>query len=521
MNILTLHIGHNASALLLKDGQIAGAAGQERFDNIKNSGHFPDEAMSWLLKQAGLSYDELDRIALCSATTPQEHISKLISMGIAQDKIKCIDHHTCHAYTPIAFFPRVSSPWLIFTADGESDGLSSTVSIWDGKELKRIAQSPPESSLGYMYGLTTAFLGMRMFEHEYKVMGLAAYAKPSAFAETYENIFKDIVGFDKKNPLIFKSRFTMTKLTEYLKEKANGGIRFDNIAGALQHCLEELILQWIRNAINQTGISRIMTGGGVFMNVKLNKLIREMPAVEETRFMPSCGDETSIFGAAYLQQPHMSPIQTLYLGQSYTNDEIEEFLKSHSARDKFTFTHKPNIATTIADLLSNHKAVARFSGRSEFGARSLGNRAILAHPSDMRSFFTVNDQIKARDFWMPFAPTILDTDAPRYLINPRNVEAPYMIDAFDTTPEGQTALCAAMHQGDKTVRPQILTRKANPDYYSLIETFKSKTGVGAVLNTSLNLHGNPLASTPEQALSTMLNSSLQYLALESWLVTKN
>ncbi|MBE0533521.1 MAG: hypothetical protein IH626_22085 [Rhodospirillales bacterium] len=167
--------------------------------------------------------------------------------------------------------------------------------------------------------------------------------------------------------------------------------------------------------------------------------------------------------------------------------------------------------------------VARFAGRNEWGARSLGNRAILAHPGRMESFYTINDQIKCRDFWMPFAPTILDGAAPKYLENwsMERTPAPFMITAFKATPLGQTELCAAIHHGDGTVRPQVLRRDANPDYYDLVRRFENKTGIGAVLNTSFNLHGKPLAATPEQALDTLRHSELRYLAIGPFLVSKN
>jgi len=527
-NILTLHLGHNASALLVQNACVTGAVSQERFNNTKNADQFPDDAIGWLLGRGNIGYADLDRVGVCGLTHADIDLAllkaKLAAYGVSPDKIVCLDHHECHAYSPVAFYPKVDSSWLVFTADNEGDGISSTISTWDGKELKRLAASTPSASLGYLYGLTTEFMGMKMGEHEYKVMGLAAYAKPDSFNDAYEKIFKDILALDNENPLMFISQFSLTDTLEYLKKRAVCGVRFDHLAGALQHCLEENVLQWVRNAIKQTGLTQVMTGGSVFMNVKLNKRIREMPEVSSVRFMPSCGDESLPIGAAYVLCKHLgidlAPLLNLYQGQSYTDDEIEVFLREHPQRDLFTIARCADMALTIADMLAEHKVVARFAGRAEFGARSLGNRAILAHPSDMRSFYTVNDHIKARDFWMPFAPTILDIDAPRYLDISEAVTAPYMIDAFETKLEGREALCAALHQGDKTVRPQILTRDANPAFYKVIECFKAKTGLGGVLNTSLNLHGSPLAATPERAVSTLLNSGLNYLAMGTWLISK-
>ena len=177
---------------------------------------------------------------------------------------------------------------------------------------------------------------------------------------------------------------------------------------------------------------------------------------------------------------------------------------------------------TVAGLLADGHVVARFAGGNEWGARSLGNRAILAHPGRMESFYTVNDQIKCRDFWMPFAPSVLDSAADQYLEgwSMDRTPAPFMITAFQSTEMGREKLVAALHRGDGTLRPQVLTEDANPDYYDLIKRFEAKTGTGAVLNTSLNRHGHPLAATPEQALDTLVHSGLQYLAIGSFLVKK-
>ncbi|MEW6070483.1 MAG: carbamoyltransferase C-terminal domain-containing protein, partial [Candidatus Thermoplasmatota archaeon] len=290
--------------------------------------------------------------------------------------------------------------------------------------------------------------------------------------------------------------------------------------------IEERVTAWIRAAIVKTGIRRIFTGGGVFMNVKLNKRIQEMEEVEEVFFMPSCGDESNPIGAAYAVAAEKGiqtqPLDNLYLGIWYSEQKIREFIDANKLDERYRVTKPDDIEETIAELIANRQIVARFSGKCEWGARSLGNRAILAHPSHMESFYTVNDLIKCRDFWMPFAPTILDTAADKYLVgyDSKKVEAPYMITAFQATDIGVKELRAALHQGDHTLRPQILTEKANPDYYRLLKAFEARTGVGAVLNTSFNLHGYPLVATPQQALMTFEKSGLKHLALGPFLISK-
>ena len=176
----------------------------------------------------------------------------------------------------------------------------------------------------------------------------------------------------------------------------------------------------------------------------------------------------------------------------------------------------------LVELLNDKEIVARVSGRNEWGARSLGNRAILGHPSFMESFYTINDLIKSRDFWMPFAPSILDSDAQNFLVN-YNCDTSYpfaMITAYDTSEKGVLELRAAIHQGDHSCRPQVVTFEKNASYYDLLLKFKKKTGIGALLNTSLNIHGSPLAANVEQLFLTFLNSGLKYMAINSYLISK-
>nr|WP_249291444.1 carbamoyltransferase C-terminal domain-containing protein [Campylobacter curvus] len=206
----------------------------------------------------------------------------------------------------------------------------------------------------------------------------------------------------------------------------------------------------------------------------------------------------------------------------YSNNEIRDFIDREKLHEKYNIEYYDNIELKVAQLLAEFNTVARFAGRTEFGARSLGNRALLANPSDMRSFYMVNDQIKVRDFWMPFAPSILDTYINKYVANynSKKYTPYYMIATYESTKEFQRDCRAAMHQGDKTARPQIVTMQSNEKYYKVISEFEKLTGIGAVLNTSLNLHGYPLVGTPKQAIFTLENSSLEYLAIENWLISK-
>ena len=369
---------------------------------------------------------------------------------------------------------------------------------------------------------------MKPLEHEYKVMGLAAYVSKE---EYYRNIYKklrEIVWLDKRN-LIFKSRFNLDRAYLFFKDHFVGE-RFDNLAAAIQKLIEELVVTWIKAAIRRTGIKIIAVSGGVFMNVKLNQKILMLPEIERIYFQPSCGDDSLVIGAAakvFLDNKiELKPIKTMYLGLKYTDDEVGVFLKKRGYFHKYQVEYYEDIEKKIAELLANFEIVARFKDYGEWGARSLCNRAILGNASDMKTFYEINDMIKMRDFWMPFAPTILEEWADKYIKDWSIVKAKayestkYMILTFDSTELAREHLKAAIHQKDKTLRPQIVNKKDNPMVYKLLKYYENLTGMGGFLNTSLNLHGYPLVGTLEQAIFTFENSGLKYLSIENWLIKK-
>jgi carbamoyltransferase len=281
----------------------------------------------------------------------------------------------------------------------------------------------------------------------------------------------------------------------------------------------------VRNCIGATGIGRVALGGGIFMNVKANKMIMELPEVTDLFVFPSCGDETNAMGAAYSACAEkegfeaIQPLRDMYFGPRFSNDAVEIALRAYRFKSPVTFEKLPQVEQTVAQLLSQGQVVARHCGREEFGARALGNRSILANPKDTNAVRVINEAIKSRDFWMPFAASILAERASEYLVNPKNIRAPYMILTFDTT-DRHPDIAAGTHPYDHTVRPQLVEQSWNPRYHALIEEFARLTGVPGVLNTSFNLHGSPIASSPVDALDTFDGSGLRYLAIEDWLVQK-
>lgn len=588
--ILGIYTGHTATACLLKDGEIIACVSEERFNHIKNFIGFPRQSIDWCLKFAGITGQDLDyvvspavflapiwvseevqknagikilaflyqvagivrkiwgkiiflapqlrfigtffynlalqTVGRYSRSNENEYIAKYL--GIPLNKVFPFDHHLTHAAAGYYASPFHNEKALVFTLDGEGDMHCSTVSIFEGKVIKRIAATSRENSLGNIYSGTTRFLGMKQGEDEYKVMGLAPYAKERNVLKAYKKM-SNIIILDPKDKLKFYAKFNLHDTYDYL-EKELKGTRFDVMAGMVQKLFEDIITEWIEYAIEKTKITTIICSGGVFMNVKANKKVGELVKVKRAFFMPSAGDESTSIGACYLGYirvceeqkltPAIKPLKDLYLGPSFTDEEIEHFLKKGKYFDKYKIKYKKEIEKDLARLLCDSKVVARMAGRMEWGARSLGNRAILANPQNDKAIMIINEQLKDRDFWMPFAPTILAERMDDYCVNPKNIEAPYMATSFDSTPKARDDLRAAIHPYDFTLRPQILHADWNRDYYKIIKEFEKLTGIGGLLNTSFNLHGLPVVLGPKEAMHVFENSGLEYMALEHFLISK-
>lgn len=567
MYILGIHDGHNAGACLLKDGSVTAAVSLERLSRVKNDTGYPYAAIKEVLAIEGIKGRDIDRVAVASTErtnaqwfmntdtwyqssvpavlanaelavpavralhpvlssiqrktrgimTNQQLVSRLSKdFGIDSSKVRFIDHHLSHAAA--SYF---SKPWdgdtLILTYDGRGDGVCATVSIGEGTSIRRISHTPGFNSIAEIYLGVTAYLGMKPLEHEYKIMGLAPYASEKHGDKAYEK-FKGIVSI--KDDLSLRTKFR-TNISYWWVKNNFEHVRFDNVAYAVQKFTETVTIEWVRKALKKTGLKKVVLGGGLFMNVKLNKLIMELPEVEKVFVMPSCGDESLMIGAAqydYAQFGMPSPIEDIYYGRGYSDEYVKKAVSK--LRKKYTVQNFKDMSGTVADLLGKHEVVARCAGRMEFGARALGNRSILSNPSEFTNIRLINKMIKSRDFWMPFAPSIAAEFEKDYIVNPKKVPAPYMILAFDTVEKNQSDIVAATHQYDSTARPQVVYKKHNAPYSKIIHDFKKNTGIGTVLNTSFNLHGFPIVHSPEDAIYVFENSGLRHLQLNNTLISK-
>ena len=432
-------------------------------------------------------------------------------LEITEDKIFFVDHHTGHAHYAYFMSPFRENV-LVLTADAWGDGCNSSIWIGNGNNLE-LKHKSPDNSLARIYRNVTLLLGMKPNEHEYKVMGLAPYSTNYQSNEPYE-IFKKTLYVDG---IDFKYNEKPTDSYFWFKERLEG-FRFDGIAGGLQRFTEDIMTQWVVNSLKQFGLERIVLSGGLALNIKVNKAISEIEQVNEF-FVPSAGgDESQSIGSAlYLMnkfgngQEFHEPTHD-YHGPSIDDSSLTDLIEEFNLEKDFEVRH--NISNLeIAEFLRDDLIVGRCAGRSEFGPRALGNRSILANPSNIENLKKINTQIKYRDFWMPFTPSILTERISDYIENPKELKSPFMTIGFDSTVLAQRDLVAAIHPSDQTVRPQFVDKENNPEYYDLIKKFESLTGIGGLLNTSMNLHGEPIVSNSHDAIHTLINSELDILII--------
>jgi carbamoyltransferase len=429
-------------------------------------------------------------------------------LGIEPAKVEFLDHHTCHAHYAYFGSPFRDQDAVILTLDGWGDGRNQTVWTVKNNTLNLLAESN-QNDIGRIYKMATLILGMRPDEHEYKVMGLAAYAKPEYIASAKE-VLNDI---SQINGVRILSKDRPKDLFSYLEE--NWKIhRFDNIAGAVQAYTEELACALVKAIVDETGIKRLVVSGGIAMNIKMNKAISELEEIKEMFVCGSSGDESLSIGGCYvLNSGNYSnkPLDHLYLGHDI-EDEILGF-DPQEYTNEFLFKEIQSFSE-VAKLLEEGQIIGVTRGRAEFGARALGNRSILADPSKKDSVQKINEAIKNRDFWMPFAVSIMAEYLNEYMENPKKLSSPFMAISFDVKPEKIGDIVAGTHAYDKTCRPQAVTQKSNPNYYALLSAFNELTGIPALLNTSFNLHGHPIVDSIGDAFYTFKNSGLDHLLIQ-------
>lgn len=536
---LTHPISWNNAACILVDGQLVAAAEEERFNRIKHAPRMPAElAMEYCLEQANVTLEQVDYVAIgfdsalrtalgnLSVQEPlgglnqaaqwlrdgSRYERQLPLSGYDRKRVVFVNHHRAHAAS--TFFASGFDEANILSLDGSGGSESGILGVGRGTEIEVLKTVSNRESWGLMYELITEVLGFRRHSGEGKTMGLAAYGQPDPDGLPFVDWSGDIPVIDPKKRKAFVDSLKP-------RHKANPiTAEQQTLAATLQDTLERASQRMVKWLYQQTGIRKLCLAGGTALNCSMNGRLAHLPWVDGIFIQPAAHDAGTALGAAlavYTEKTEHRPdwhMEHAYWGPEYGNEAIDRALRGFTG---IRFHLSEDICAETAKLLAQGLIVGWFQGRLEVGPRALGNRSILADPSRPEMKDLINNRVKHREPWRPFAPSILEEEIDRY-VNPPML-SPYMILAFDTIPSSQPELASAIHV-DGTCRPQTVSRTTNPRYWALIKRFEEITSIPAVLNTSFNVDSQPIVNTPHQAIDTFLNCGLDVLAIGDYLVWK-
>ncbi len=547
---------HDSSACLVRDAELLFAVAEERLSRAKHDPRFPHRAIKACLDFAGLRPDQLDEICFGWSPPHASYVHDLkcyllgkqpitylnvlnstrhfLSMwhqgggasrfrhhfGPTRARVRFVHHHLAHAISAYAYSGFDDATVVVM--DGR--GAWEATSVWYGHagRLDHVETIPWPNSLGLFYAEFTHYLGFQKYSDEWKVMGLAPYGGPGV------NLREFIVPDD--DPYWVNAR----RLAEGASTDVSGieprlgprrapeseiDARHKDIAFAVQDACERAMLTVVRLAIEKTRCRNLCLAGGVALNSKANGKIMASGLVDAIFIQPASADDGVALGAAlapYLDHGKrlpVAPMRHAYLGPESTDAEIEAVLSTYKLR----WTRLADPAKTAAQLLAAGKILGWFQGRMEFGPRALGSRSILADPRDPEMNAKVNSAVKFREWWRPFAPSLLAEAAGDYL--EQATDSPFMLLTNPVKPEKRSVIPAVTHV-DGSARPQTVEQKVNPLYWRLIREFGDLTGVPVVLNTSFNLRGEPIVSSPTDAVRTFFSSGMDALVMGAFLVEK-
>lgn len=594
MNILGISCYyHDSAAALLQDGILIAAAAEERFSRKKHDHGYPQQAIDFCLAQGNITGADLDyvvfyekplhkfeRILLSTlGTFPKSwgvfreamvawFDEKLwiksqlqTKIGVPTDKILFVEHHLSHAAS--AMFASPFEDAAVLTIDGVGEWTTATMghatATFDGSgentiNLTRELRFP--HSLGLLYSAFTAYLGFRVNNGEYKVMGMAPYGQPKYMDDVYKVVSVDADGgvqlnmdyfsfhystkntFSRKFEDLFGPRrmpeaefFTATTHPSRNHPQWDDAVaaqnqKYADIAASIQRVTEETVLKMAKAAHAHTGSKNLVMAGGVALNSVANgRIVRESP-FERVFIQPAAGDAGGALGAALyayhvlLGKPRKWVMEHAYWGAEYSEAEMETAIRE-SGFSYEKIDDMAQMSRRAVDAMLDERVVALYQGRFEWGPRALGNRSILADPRREEMKEIVNTKIKFREPFRPFAPVVLAEKAAEYFATPNiesNLLAPYMLMVSPIAPEKGAQIKAVNHNG--TGRLQSVTRETNPLYYQMIADFEQATGVPVLLNTSFNLRGEPIVNTPQNALNTFRKSDIDRLVMGNFLVKK-
>ncbi len=557
MIVLGLADNHDSGAAVVIDGRLVSAVNQERIDRVKQSGAFPWGAIDEALRVAGVVERQVDRIVFGTSftpsavlrATPQRHAEaksggqfspwlhgyivyqsglkatglhtlevdackriltrRLKSRPFVKATIEMMDHHRAHAEG--AYRTQAHPRCLVLTVDAMGDGTTATASMGSDGQLSLLWRQSGLCSINTFYSRITERLGFTAIRHEGKVTGLAAYTQ--APTDLLEHL-RTRVRFEGPG---------FSRMPAQRVDRADDAFwgaldrwSREEVASAAQQILEEAVVPYVAHWVRETGVGHVAVAGGAFANVKLNQHIAALPEVQSLWVIPHMGDGGLAAGAA-LGAAGAVPtrLEHAFWGPEFTNKECAKALATAGIR-----RHRPKDAIAkVAKLLAKGKVVGRFGGGMEWGPRALGNRSILARPHDPAVNDWLNDQLGRSEF-MPFAPVVRVEDAERYFLGTHKAEeaARFMTVCFETTDEFQQTCPAAVHV-DRTARPQLVDASTHPELHALLGAVGELTGIPVLINTSFNLHEEPIVCTPSDAIRAWQEAALDALWLSDQVIT--
>ena len=581
---------HDSAAALLHDGMLVAAAEEERFSRLKHDSGFPAQAIQFCLETAGITADDLDYVVFYEkpmlkferiiktqlSTFPRSwrafgeamlawagdklwvksHIQE--GVGVAADKILFVDHHLSHAAS--AFFASPYKDAAILTIDGVGEWTTAArgqgTADWDGSGQNTLVLSEEQRfphSLGLLYSAFTAFLGFRVNNGEYKVMGMSPYGNPR-FLDKIDKLFKvyddgsfwtnmDYFSYHQSHTQSYSQKFIdlfgepRVHSDDFFTAKTNPEMNLNDpqvkqnqyyadIAASVQRVTENTLIKMLNDLHRKTGLDRLCMAGGVALNSKANgRLLKETPFTD-IFIQPAAGDSGGALGAAlYVHYVLLGQLRRFvqehcYYGAAYSDAEIATAVADAGYRCE-QITDEGKLTERVVDDILAGKVISWFQGRFEWGPRALGSRSIIADPRRAEMKDIVNTKIKFREPFRPFAPVIIEEAVPDYFEG-SHLEGDYMsrfmltVEQFHEGPGAKVP--AVNHLG--TGRLQSVRREWNPRYYDLIEVFGQATGVPVLINTSFNLRGEPIVNTPANALKTFGNSGIDTLVMHDFVVRK-
>jgi carbamoyltransferase len=447
-------------------------------------------------------------LPLCGTASKAIVSGRLRSMGFKNFKLYSVDHHAAHAATA-AFASRLGRS-LVVTVDGLGDGLSGSVSVFEKGRLERVHAISANNSIGILFEQVTNIVGMRELEDEGKVMAMACYSYPFPFGENKLKDFFRVDGID------IVAKYPPLRQYDMLSRIA-WSIPREQFSYMAQQLLEEVMVKFFSNAIDQFGIGNVALAGGTFSNVKANMRIREIAGLKKWFVFPHMGDGGIALGAAMhanylLNGTSGYNFGDAYLGDGFGDGQVEEALRKEKG---ITFEADGDKCSHAAELISDDNYVFWYQGRMEYGPRALGNRSILARAGSESVKDKLNMYVKQREWYQPFAPSMLDEEAGRMLDDVKGHDR-FMTMAYRVKP-GKVGVMRSVLHVDNTARPQMVGDE-NRNYRRLLRRVKALDGDGIVLNTSFNIHGMPIVMSPEDAIQTMKQTRTRHMFLGGFYV---